>query len=642
MRAKRFLALTLCVSLLSIFMLSVPARAAVWYRVRRSWADAASQKGAFSSLSYAINAAKALEGYAVFGENGEQSWPELASSGAQTGGLADSADEPKDAATGEASADTPLSEKEIQRLTPELKAEYERAQQVRTAAIQQKEQASAALAALDETQNYSSDQRQKRAWLSALERGETPIPKNNTHYYNLFNIGATPDVTRIDGARINAIYYAMGLRHSPEEQAHYMMPWNTPERAALGGTKIIREVYIDRGQDSVYFQKFNVSATATSPAWRQYMQGIEAPKSESQQSYRAYRDSQSLQGAIVFAIPVFDGMPDAGSYTLDSSDLDPERDRIFIEDLKAFPSSYHAGLKSLHQKYPAWRFLATKTRMNWTQSVAFQMRPNVNLIEDNARTNAQGWVKDHKVRDGRNWVQVTEKAVRYHLDPRNFLKEVEIFMFEKQSQLNEAQSLEGVRRILGNNAALQALAPALWSAARETNTSAYLIASRMRVEISEAGGITNSAAGLLDVAYPPLSPGAKSLSYMTPEEQKTALRRYLAGSAALNDPVYRQAKSNLEAAIRAQKQAENDFAAVLGRCREALKKLSASLLRGDLSEDEKINLVDLVMMRQALLGIRQLSDAQMLRADLNQDGRLGVADLVMLRQHLLGIRSLSQ
>lgn len=48
----------------------------VWYRVRRTWADKASQKGAFHSLENAKQCADANKGYFVFGENGTAIYPE--------------------------------------------------------------------------------------------------------------------------------------------------------------------------------------------------------------------------------------------------------------------------------------------------------------------------------------------------------------------------------------------------------------------------------------------------------------------------------------------------------------------------------------------------------------------------------------
>lgn len=52
--------------------------AEVWYRVRRTWADAASQKGAFHSLDNAKNCADENAGYSVFDESGKVLYPSQA------------------------------------------------------------------------------------------------------------------------------------------------------------------------------------------------------------------------------------------------------------------------------------------------------------------------------------------------------------------------------------------------------------------------------------------------------------------------------------------------------------------------------------------------------------------------------------
>lgn len=53
-----------------------PSAANQMYRIRRSWADAASQIGAYTNLDYAKAACK--DGYAVFDASGRQVWPEAA------------------------------------------------------------------------------------------------------------------------------------------------------------------------------------------------------------------------------------------------------------------------------------------------------------------------------------------------------------------------------------------------------------------------------------------------------------------------------------------------------------------------------------------------------------------------------------
>jgi len=48
-----------------------PTKTEVWYRVRKSWKDASSQKGAFHNLDNAKKCADSHEGYSVFDESGK-------------------------------------------------------------------------------------------------------------------------------------------------------------------------------------------------------------------------------------------------------------------------------------------------------------------------------------------------------------------------------------------------------------------------------------------------------------------------------------------------------------------------------------------------------------------------------------------
>jgi len=48
-----------------------PAETEIWYRVRKSWADASSQKGAFKSLENAKKCANENPGHSVFDESGK-------------------------------------------------------------------------------------------------------------------------------------------------------------------------------------------------------------------------------------------------------------------------------------------------------------------------------------------------------------------------------------------------------------------------------------------------------------------------------------------------------------------------------------------------------------------------------------------
>jgi len=113
--------------------------------------------------------------------------------------------------------------------------------------------------------------------------------------YNYYNIGAS-------GASDKEVIES-GLARARKEG------WTTPYLSIHGGANFISKSYILRGQDTLYFQKFDVERSDNSVFSRQYMQNIEAPRSESKKAYRAYAKQNLLDQAFVFRIPVYNNMP---------------------------------------------------------------------------------------------------------------------------------------------------------------------------------------------------------------------------------------------------------------------------------------------------------------------------------------------
>ena len=124
-------------------------------------------------------------------------------------------------------------------------------------------------------------------------------------YYNFYNIGAYHS-TQANGAIINGLKFAKtGSNMSESNKATFLIPWNSPYNAIVGGAKYIGNNYINRGQNTVYLQKFNLSSYSTFS--HQYMANVEAAKSEAQKTYSAYRNFTDIP--VVFQIPVYDNMP---------------------------------------------------------------------------------------------------------------------------------------------------------------------------------------------------------------------------------------------------------------------------------------------------------------------------------------------
>lgn len=114
-------------------------------------------------------------------------------------------------------------------------------------------------------------------------------------YYNVFNIGAN------GGTKAKIILN--GLKKAKKEG------WTSLVKAIKGGTKFIAKDYIAKGQNTLYFQKFDVESSDNSLYYHQYMQNILAAQKEGETLRKTYNEVDSLDGKYTFIIPLYDNMP---------------------------------------------------------------------------------------------------------------------------------------------------------------------------------------------------------------------------------------------------------------------------------------------------------------------------------------------
>jgi beta-N-acetylglucosaminidase len=126
--------------------------------------------------------------------------------------------------------------------------------------------------------------------------------------FNFYNIGAF-NSTAPGGAVANGLKYAKNGTTSQELNLLYRIPWDSPYDSIVGGAYIIGRNYINKGQNTIYMQKFNVTPTSTFS--HQYMANVEAPSAEAKKTYAAY--SGMMDVPIVFSVPVYLNMPETVS-----------------------------------------------------------------------------------------------------------------------------------------------------------------------------------------------------------------------------------------------------------------------------------------------------------------------------------------
>lgn len=107
-------------------------------------------------------------------------------------------------------------------------------------------------------------------------------------YYNFFNIGANTGATA-------------GMAYAKNHG------WDTPYKAIAGGAQVIGNGYIAIGQNTPYFQKFNVVAGTIGS--HQYMTNVQAPSSEGRNQKNKYSSLGFLESSFTFRIPVYENMP---------------------------------------------------------------------------------------------------------------------------------------------------------------------------------------------------------------------------------------------------------------------------------------------------------------------------------------------
>ena len=124
-------------------------------------------------------------------------------------------------------------------------------------------------------------------------------------YYNFFNYGAYDTGDPI----------ANGLAYAKEQG------WDSQYKAIIGGAKLIGKKYIEAGQNTAYFNKWDVVGTKILKDgqsqvvdeddlfWHQYMTNVQDPTNQSYSNYDLYKDS--LNNEITFIIPVYNDMPES-------------------------------------------------------------------------------------------------------------------------------------------------------------------------------------------------------------------------------------------------------------------------------------------------------------------------------------------
>ena len=157
--------------------------------------------------------------------------------------------------------------------------------------------------------------------------------------YNFYNIGATSSTENLGAVKNGLAFARDGKGLSEVERQNLFLPWNTPERAIIGGAVFIGSSYISVGQNTLYLQKFSVNSNYPNKLyWHQYMTNCLAPYNESVGIYNAYTNNGVLNSSIGFLIPVYENMPGVAT---ESPRID---DSSYVDDSKSMYANVNTTL----------------------------------------------------------------------------------------------------------------------------------------------------------------------------------------------------------------------------------------------------------------------------------------------------------
>ena len=161
---------------------------------------------------------------------------------------------------------------------------------------------------------------------------------------------------------------------------------------------------------------------------------------------------------------------------------DEEYEKVLEKD--GFTESYIPFLTYLHKKYPNWVFKAKNTESNFSVAVSSEEGKNyMQTKNDNYRTSSTP-------AEGSSWFKANTGVIAFYMDPRNFLSEERIFMFEKLDYSSEFESIypQMIKAIFGSGKLSDdKYTIPIFNAGKTNKISPVHIASRIKQEVTANG-----------------------------------------------------------------------------------------------------------------------------------------------------------
>lgn len=184
---------------------------------------------------------------------------------------------------------------------------------------------------------------------------------------------------------------------------------------------------------------------------------------------------------------------------------------VYLKDL-GFPDTYINKLVELHVKHPNWQFKVMNINYDFNKLIKLEYdgySKGWSLLEDTGNyydgyKSFDSWSYDYLTNvfsnkftgGGTNWYAASMNTIAYYVDPRNFLDERHVFMFESLSYNSKYHTKEGIELMLkgtfmesgyADSENKKTYVDAFMDAALKYNISPYVLASRVIQEVGSKG-----------------------------------------------------------------------------------------------------------------------------------------------------------
>lgn len=394
-----------------------------------------------------------------------------------------------------------------------------------------------------------------------------------TGLYNYYNIGAYAHDGR--GAVENGLIYAS------KTDAKYLRPWNTRYNAIVGGGIFIGSGYINVGQDTLYYEKFDLVGT---PYTHQYMSNVLAPKQEALKMSNAYSAEMKSEIPLIFKIPVYKKMPKTAC-ACPTGDGSPNNILESIE-IKGY------ALTPTFSKFTTEYDLIVPNNVKNVQISA-------TALDGKATIEGTGKIS---LKVGKNIATITVTA-------DNGAKRAYTVTIVRKDKKQEPTTEEPTTKPAPEEPTTEPVTEETTEPVTEKNQPEY------RIDYTQKDGYITGVEEQISVEEFKKGFHLKHCKMRVFDAKGAQIKSGMIGTGALVQII---------------------------DLNDAVIQKYRVLIYGDINGDAKIDIVDMLYMKRHILEVAPLTDLKYLAADINHKDTVDIVDMLYMKRHILGFSKISQ